>query len=410
MYLHDVLTFIKRAGEALELSDETIELLSRPEQELHSEVPVLMDDGRREIFHAYRVQWNDARGPFKGGIRFHPDVNLDEVKALAATMMVKCAAVGLPFGGAKGGVVLDPRAVSAREGERIMRALVHAWKDVVGPERDVPAPDVNTTAELMDAFAEEYGAIVGRPAPAVVTGKTPGAGGSEGRSTATGRGAYLAYSALRDTIGMDPETATVAVQGFGNAGAEIAHQFYHHGHRVVAVSDSGGAVHNEAGIDVPALAAHKKATGRVAGFPGADALPPQGLLRIPCGILAPSALEGAITHANASDVAAKVILEVANGPLTEQADFMLAKRGVVIIPDVLANAGGVAVSYFEWVQNRERTQWSAEEVEERLGASIGSAAKDASAFAATHALDLRTAAYALALERVVAAERERGRL
>lgn len=409
-YLHDVLTFIKRAGEAIDLPANAIELLSNPEQEIHSEFPVVMDDGREEMLHAYRVQWNSARGPFKGGIRLHPDIHLDEVKALAATMMVKCAAIGIPFGGGKGGVQVEARGLSLTERERIMRALAHAWKDIVGPDRDVPAPDLNTDAAMMDAFADEIGKIMGRPAPAVVTGKTLGNGGSEGRSTATGRGAYLVFDALKAKLGMDSETATVAIQGFGNAGREIAQQFHHHGYRVVAVSDSQGAIHDEEGIDIKALIAHKEVTGTVKGFTGSRVIEAHELLTLPCGVLVPSALEGQIDHGNAPGIGAKVILEVANGPVTEQADFMLAKRNIIVIPDVLANAGGVAVSYFEWIQNKEGSHWSKEEVEERLTALMHSGAEDIHAFAETHAFDLRTAAYALGLERIVAAERERGRL
>jgi len=409
-YLQSVLSTVRSAAKTANVSGDALELLLHPQREVHVTLPLRCDDGSLEMLPAYRVQWNDARGPYKGGIRFHPDVDIDEVRALACSMVLKCAVVGIPLGGSKGGVVIDPKTHSAAELERAMRAYARSIADVVGPEKDVPAPDVNTNAALMDVFADEYGKAIGHPSPAVVTGKTVGKGGSMGRAGATGRGAFLVYETIREKIGLDPESATIVIQGFGNAGQEIARQFAHHGYRVVAVADSKGAVHNEAGINVDELVAHKAATGAVVGFSGADDIDHVTMLELPCGVLIPSALERVITESNAERVQAKLILEAANGPTTHEADAILKKNGVTVAPDILVNAGGVTVSSFEWIQNRENVSWSEEEVEERLATTMRAAANDVWAYAEAHGTTLREAAYALAVDRVAAAEKERGRV
>ncbi len=406
----EVRSRMREAARIAKLDPDALELLSKAERELDVGIPVHLDDGSLRMFEGYRVQWNDARGPFKGGLRYHPKVDMEEVEGLAALMMIKCAVAGIPFGGAKGGVRVDPKSLSREELERLTRGLVRALADDIGPVKDVPAPDVGTTAEMMDWFADEYGEIAGHPEPAVVTGKTVGSGGSEGRDAATGAGVFYVFAALQDRLALDLETATVAVQGFGNVGHEVARQFAHHGFKVVAVSDSHGGIHNEEGLDLAALEAHKAATGSVRDFPGAHNVTQQELLTLPCGILVPSALENQLTASNAEYVEAKVVLEAANGPVNTEAELSLLKRGIHVIPDVLANAGGVVVSGFEWTQNRERVRWTREEVLERLRATMSAAARDVWEFAERHGTSLRIAAYALALERIAAAEKERGRL
>jgi glutamate dehydrogenase len=392
------------------LIPDAVLLMSKPERQINVEVPVHLDDGSLRVFEGYRVQWNDARGPFKGGLRYSQDVDMEEVKGLAALMAIKCAVVGIPFGGGKGGVKVSPKAMSHAELERLTRSFARALANDIGPEKDVPAPDVGTTAEMMDWFADEYGKVVGSSSPAVVTGKSVTHGGSEGRGEATGTGVYYAFEALREGLSIDPESATVAIQGFGNVGMEVARQFDHHGYRIIAVSDSRGGVHREVGLDLKALIAHKKATGAVRDFPGSVNITQQELLTLPCGVLVPSAFEKQLTIGNAPHVEAKVVLEAANGPTTPEADAELERRGIVVIPDVLANAGGVAVSGFEWTQNRENLHWSRDEVLEKLHQVMITASRDVDAFAKKHGTTLRVAAFALGLERIAAAEKERGRL
>lgn len=391
---------LELAASAVQLRPVVIERLRRPERIIDVEFPVRMDDGNTRFFHGFRVQWNHARGPYKGGIRFHPGTDLDEVKALSFWMTIKCAVVNIPFGGGKGGVAVDPKDLSKGELERLTRAFTRAIADVIGPDKDVPAPDVNTTPEIMDWVADEYAKIVGHPEPAVVTGKSVAHGGSEGRSTATSYGAYVVFDFFRDKLGLDPESSTVAVQGFGNVGQELARLFHHHGFKVVAVSDSHGGLHDEEGLDVPALIAGKKQTGRLVRTPNAREISNEELLALPCGILAPCALENAITAENAEQVKAKLILEVANGPTTPEAEMVLLKRGVILIPDVLANAGGVATSFLEWEQNKIGEHWSEQEVFDRLKPMMEDAAFSVVQASETHAVALREAAFILALGRL----------
>jgi len=315
-------------------------------------------------------------------------------------MTIKCAVANIPFGGGKGGVTVNPKDLSKAELEDLTRSFTRAIADVIGPEKDVPAPDVNTTPQIMDWLADEYGKYVGKPSLAVVTGKTIEHGGSEGRGTATGQGAYYVFEAYREKLGLDPESSTVAVQGFGNAGQEIARLFHRHGYKVVAVSDSQGGVHDENGLDIPRLIKLKAETGRVTRLPEARDITNDELLRIPCGVLVPSALENAITADVAHEVKAQLVLEVANGPTTPEADAILAKRGITVIPDVLANSGGVTTSFLEWQQNMTGEKWTEAEVFDRLKPIMDDAAAGVMRTAEEFGITQREAAFVLALKRL----------
>lgn len=373
--------------------------LSQPMREVRERITLVMDDGKPASFEAYRVQHNNWRGPFKGGIRFHPKVDIDEVRALAAWMTMKTAVVGIPMGGGKGGVTVDPRTLSLREREALTRGWARVMQRYIGPEVDVPAPDVNTNSQDMDWIAEEYGN------PAVITGKSVEKGGSLGRDTATAMGGWFVFEALRPSLFLDDETATIVVQGFGNAGMHFASIAYRHGMRVVGVSDSTSGVANPEGLDIPALIAHKKATGAVRDAVGAKNVSNAELLELPCGVLVPAALEGQLTAENASRVQAKVVLELANGPTTPEADDILFSRGIMVVPDILANAGGVTVSYFEWAQNMKGERWTAEDVQAKLKEVMESAAKEVAERKAKYNTDFRRAAFLLALERLEAAQK-----
>ncbi|MDQ7814422.1 MAG: Glu/Leu/Phe/Val dehydrogenase [Patescibacteria group bacterium] len=388
------------ASSAMHLDPLTLERLRHAQRTVEVDFPVKMDDGSTKLFHGYRVQWNDARGPFKGGLRFHAQTDLDEVKALSFWMTIKCAVANIPFGGGKGGVTVNPKDLSKTELENLTRSFTRAIADVIGPEKDVPAPDVNTTPQIMDWLADEYGKYVGKPSPAVVTGKTLEHGGSAGRGTATGQGAYYVFEAYRAKLALDPETSTVAIQGFGNAGQEIARQFHHHGYKVVAISDSQGGIHDENGIDIPELIRLKKETGHVVRLGSSRDITNDELLKVECGILVPSALENAITADVAHEVKAKMVLEVANGPTTPEADMILAKRGVTVVPDVLANSGGVTTSFLEWQQNMTDERWTEEEVFARLKPMMDDASAAVMRTADSHSVTQREAAFIVGLERV----------
>lgn len=389
------------------IDPEVLERLRHPIATLQVAVPVRMDDGSLRIFDGYRVRHDASRGPTKGGIRYHPSVSLDEVKALAFWMTCKCAVVGIPYGGAKGGVVVDPKQLSALELERLSRSFIRQIADFIGPDRDIPAPDVYTNARIMGWMADEYATIVRAHAPAVITGKPVALGGSLGREDATGRGAFHCIRELGRRRGWQPAEVRVAIQGFGNAGQHIAALLHGAGYRIVAVSDSRGGLHAAGGLDVPGLIRTKNDTGRLdaasAAAAGAATISNAELLELDVDLLVPAALENQITAANAGRVRAPVIVEVANGPTTTEADAILAAAGRLVVPDILANAGGVTVSYFEWVQNRQGLAWSADEVAARLEAVM------TREFAAIHdrmealAIPMRTAAYAQALDRIGAA-------
>ncbi|MBI4598721.1 Glu/Leu/Phe/Val dehydrogenase [Candidatus Uhrbacteria bacterium] len=402
---------LDRAAELQAFSEEFLTLMRQPAREVEIAIPVTMDAGHLHMFRGYRVQYDDVRGPFKGGIRYHPDTNVDEVRALAFWMTLKCAVADIPFGGGKGGIEANPKELSAREMEQLTRGWAHAMADVIGPEKDVPAPDVGSTSREMDWIADEYALCTGHSkAAAVVTGKSVGKGGSLGRATATADGGYAVFEELRERLALDPETSTAVVQGFGNAGERMAELLHRHGYKVVAVSDSHGGIHNENGLDIKALSEHKRATGSVQGFSGAHDVTNAELLELPCGILVPAALENQITFENAMRVQAKVVLELANGPVTPEADDVLASRHITVVPDILANAGGVTVSYFEWEQNMRGETWTENEVFERLRERMSAALKVVWEKKEALGCDLRRAAFVLALERIEEAMRRKGSL
>jgi glutamate dehydrogenase/leucine dehydrogenase len=391
---------LDKAAKSVNLSETTVAILREPQRIIEVSLPVVMDDGAVRVFKGYRVQHNNARGPFKGGFRFHEQVDLDEVKALAFWMSMKCAVVDVPFGGGKGGVTVNPKNLSAGEKERLTRSFVRAISPAIGVNRDVPAPDVNTNAEIMGWFVDEYSRAVGHLEPGVVTGKPLCLGGSLGRDSATGRGGLFVLDGYLEEKGLKPEDLTVAVQGFGNAGQHFARLAHERGYKIVAVSDSSGGIHNPDGLDPEAVIRHKQETRGVSGLPGSQAVTNDELLKLEVDVLVPAALENQITGENAGDLKAKVVLELANGPTTPDADKQLHERGTVVIPDILANAGGVAVSYYEWVQNREGKYWSEEEVNSQLAEKMALAFREVHATADRHDVPLRTGAFILAAGRL----------
>lgn len=402
---------LKSAAATAGTSPFLLELLERPERQIEVTFPVKMDDGKMKLFGGYRVQWNALRGPYKGGLRFHPKVDLDEVKALALWMTIKCAVANIPFGGGKGGVTLDPKVLSDREQDEVMRAFTRAIAPVIGPDRDIPAPDVNTNCRLMDVLADEYAKVLGEsPQPAVVTGKSLDHGGSAGRGTATADGGYFVLEALRNHIGLPDGTLRIAVQGFGNAGETFARIASKAGHVIVGLSDSKSAILNPEGISVEAALAWKKTHGSLEGLPGTEIASQEALLTAECDVLVPAALENQITKTVAESLKAKAVLELANGPTTREADEVLRAKNISVIPDVLANAGGVTVSYFEWVQNKKDEKWSEEDVRGKLEKLMREAALAVMEKATGKQTTLRVGSYVLALDRLAAAAKEKGLL
>jgi glutamate dehydrogenase (NADP+) len=395
------------ASAVVDVSDDTLERLRLPKSVLKVSIPVRMDDGSLRTFPGYRVRYDDSRGPTKGGIRFHPNVNADEVQALAFWMTFKCAALDLPFGGGKGGVTVDVKELSKLELERLARGYIDAVADVIGPEIDIPAPDVYTDELVMGWMVDQYATLQRRIVPGVITGKPIAMGGSQGRATATADGAFDVIRTLRDRLGLG-DAPSVAIQGFGNAGAVLAGLLADDGYRVVAVSDSSGAIHDPDGLDVPAVRETKAGEGSVTAHDGGEEISDADLLGLEVDLLVPAALENAITDDNAATVSARVVVEVANGPVTAGGDDVLRDKDVTVVPDILANAGGVTVSYFEWVQNRSGLAWSAEEVRDRLRERMEAEAARIWAVAEEGGLDLRTAAYAHALGRISAAVDAKG--
>ncbi|MFN3611652.1 Glu/Leu/Phe/Val family dehydrogenase [Tepidimonas sp.] len=385
-----------------------VETLKRPKRILVVDVPIQMDDGSIAHFEGYRVQHNTSRGPGKGGVRFHQDVTLSEVMALAAWMSIKNAAVNVPFGGAKGGVRVDPKQMSMGELERLTRRYTSEIGLIIGPTKDIPAPDVNTNERVMAWMMDTYSMNVGETATGVVTGKPISLGGSLGRHEATGRGVFTVGAESARRIGLDVAGARVAVQGFGNVGGIAAKLFAEAGARVVAVQDHAGCVYRESGLDVPALLGHVKRTGSVAGFEAAESLERDRFWDVPCDILIPAALEQQITAVNAHRITARLIIEGANGPTTPDADDILRDRGVLVVPDVVANAGGVTVSYFEWVQDFSSYFWSEEEINERLIRIMKGALDAVWQVAEDKGVSLRTATFIVACERILRARDLRG--
>jgi glutamate dehydrogenase (NAD(P)+) len=396
------------AADHLGLDQGLRDVLRTPDRELTVAIPIKMDDGTMRVFTGYRVQHNFSRGPCKGGIRFAPDVNLDEVRALAAWMTWKCAVVDLPFGGGKGGVICNPAELSQGELERITRRYTSGILDILGPDRDVPAPDVNTNEQTMAWLMDTYSMHVRRTTTAVVTGKPIALGGSKGRTEATGRGVMITAREALKKLGMRQEGTTVVVQGSGNVGGIGARLMQAQGHRILSISDMFGAIHNENGLDMPDVLAYLKANKKLNGYPKAKAITPAQQLEIPCDVLVPAATENQITSANAAKVRAKVIVEGANGPTTAEADKILEKNGILVVPDILANAGGVTVSYFEWVQDRAGFFWTEEEVNTRLERIMVDSFKSVDAMATQHKTSMRIGAYIVAVGRVAAVYKLRG--
>ena len=396
------------AAERLGLDQGMRAVLREPRRELTVHFPVHMDDGSVRVFTGYRVQHNLGRGPAKGGIRYHQDVSRDEVKALAMWMTWKCAVVGIPYGGGKGGVIVDPKKLSIREVEALTRRFFTEIEILIGPEKDIPAPDVNTNAQIMAWMMDTYSMHAGYTVPGVVTGKPISLGGSEGRNEATARGTVFCIIEATRHLGMELNKSRVAIQGFGNAGSIAATLISAEGSTVVAVSDSTGGIHNAAGLDIARVIAWKKEHGTVQGFPGAIDVSSSDVLTVDCDILIPAALENQITADNADDVKARLIAEAANGPTTPEADQILWKKSKFMIPDILCNAGGVTVSYFEWVQDLNRDHWSETVVNEKLKEIMVKAFTSVLAIARREQCDMRTAAYLLAVERVADAMQMRG--
>jgi len=399
--------FVK-ASKYVNLEPWIVEHLSHPKRTTIASVPVRMDDGSVKAFTAYRCQYSDALGPTKGGIRYHPDVSLDEVIALAAWMTWKCAVAGLPYGGAKGGVVCDPRGFSKGELERLTRRLTVEFINVFGPETDIPAPDVNTTSEMMGWIYDTYSMVKGYHAAGVVTGKPLTLGGSLGRPESTGRGVVDTAVAAAEHLKLDPQRLTAVVQGFGKVGSYAALFLQQKGVRVVGVSDVTGAIYNEKGIDVPKLIEYTKRNGGlIRGYPEAKAWGTD-ILTAPCDILVPAALENQITAQNAKEIQARIVAEGANGPTTVKADDILHKNNVFVVPDIVANSGGVVVSYFEWVQNANKFAWTEDIVNQRLADTMRTSFRNTVRASESKGVDMRTGAYILALERCGEAIRARG--
>jgi glutamate dehydrogenase (NAD(P)+) len=396
------------AADRLSLDPGLRRVLREPRRELTVHFPVKMDDGSVQVFTGYRVQHNVGRGPAKGGIRYHQDVTLDEVKALAMWMTWKCAVVAIPYGGGKGGVIVDPKKLSLKEIEALTRRFTTEIEVLIGPERDIPAPDVNTNAQVMAWMMDTYSMHAGYTVPGVVTGKPISLGGSEGRNEATARGAVYCIVEAADHLGIDLRRARVAVQGFGNAGSIAARLIADEGSSVIAVSDSTGGIHRPDGLDVDRVIAWKKEHGTVQGFPGSRDVTNADVLEVDCDILIPAALENQITARNARAISAKVIAEAANGPTTPEADEILFDRGVFMIPDILCNAGGVTVSYFEWVQDLNRDHWSERIVNAKLKDIMVRAFGETLQLARQEEVNMRTGAYLLAVQRVADATSMRG--
>lgn len=401
----DALRNLDRAFDYADIHAEAIERLKHPKLAIEVSIPVRMDSGELRLFTGYRVRHDDTRGPGKGGIRFHPGVTLDEVKALAFWMTCKCAVMNLPYGGAKGGVIVNPKELSHMELERLSRGFIQRIADFIGPDTDVPAPDVYTNSMIMGWMTDEYSKIRRQFTPAVITGKPIPLGGSEGREDATGRGAYYCLKEMESERDWTPGGITVAIQGFGNAGQAVARLLAADGYRIVAVSDSSGGIYRASGLNIPALIHAKEAGNHLAAIAadptiGGDAIDNAALLALDADILIPAALENVLTADNASQVRARHVVEVANGPVTSGADAILRQRGIQVLPDILANAGGVTVSYFEWVQNKSGWYWSRDQVHQRLQERMAAEYRSISTLAARHDIDLRTAAYAQALGRI----------
>ena len=390
------------------LDDSVHKFIRYPKRILEVSVPVRMDNGVFTMFTGYRVQHNMSRGPSKGGIRFHPDVTLDEVKALAMWMTWKCALVNIPFGGAKGGVICDPKSMSVQELENLTRRFTTEISIIIGPEKDIPAPDVYTTPQIMAWIMDTFSMQHGYSIPGVVTGKPISIGGSQGRDKATARGCLYVVDEAMNSLGIPVQGARVAIQGFGNAGLHAGELMAQRGYTIVAASDSRGGVYSERGLNVAELIAHKETTGSVVGLENTDSISNHELLVCECDVLVPAALEKVITADNARKIKAKIVAEAANGPTLPEADDILYERNIMVLPDILANAGGVTVSYFEWVQDLQNNFWEEDEINKRLKQKMTRAFAETADQARRYNVDMRRGAYAVAVSRVAEATAERG--
>ncbi len=398
----------EEAANKLNLSEDMKEILRQPKRELTVNFPVRLDSGRIRTFTGYRVQHNVNRGPAKGGIRYSPQVTLDEVKALAMWMTWKCAVVAIPYGGAKGGVICDPKDMSTGELERLTRRYATEISIIIGPHGDIPAPDVNTNSQVMAWIMDTYSMHEGYSIPAVVTGKPLSIGGSEGRNDATATGVLFVTRQAAKRLGMPLQEARVSIQGYGNAGSIAARLFHNEGCKIVAVSDTRGGIYNEDGLDPSVVLRHKQERGSVVDFPHAQQVSVSDVLEVPCDILIPAATEGVITAANADRISARIVSEAANGPTTPEADKILFNKGIVVVPDILANAGGVTVSYFEWVQDLQSFFWGVEEITQKLEVIMNRAFAAVAQKADQYSCDMRLAANMLAISRVAEATLVRG--
>lgn len=403
---------LDKALKHVKVTKDVIEILSYPKRIIKVSIPVRMDSGNLKVFNGYRVQYNTARGPAKGGIRYHPDVNMDEVKALAFWMAIKCAVVNIPYGGGKGGIEVDPKKLSMKELEALSRGFIREMHEFIGPDKDIPAPDVYTNPMIMDWMADEYGKLVGKPTPAVITGKSIEKGGSLGRDDATARGGFYVLQEAMKHLGKDPKEATAAIQGYGNAGSNAAKLLEEAGYKIVAVSDSKGAIYAPEGLHADSVLKYKKEKGMVDGvyYKGSvctdiehEHITNEELLELDVEVLVPAALENQITRKNADNIKAKIILELANGPTTPEADEVLAKKGILVLPDILANAGGVTVSYFEWLQNKKNEKWDLEKVHKKLKRIMVREFDNVHKISKIKKIDMRTAAYVLAVKRLAEA-------
>lgn len=408
IFFSNYLSLVEENGKHLELPEKAMAIFRSPKNIAEKKQQVTLSDGSTQDFAMYRVQWNNARGPYKGGIRFHPDTDLGEVQALSALMAIKCAVADIPLGGGKGGVAIDPKKYSLKDLELVARAYIQAFHSIFGQDKDVPAPDVNTTPEVMAWMLDEFEKIQGRQEPAMITGKPLELGGSLGRSYATSQGGVFVLEEALAKKGEVIEGKKVAIQGFGNAGFHAARLLHDRGAVIVALSDSKGGIYNDSGIDLGEANSYKTSNGSFAGWKNGNVISNEELLLLPVDILIPAALENQITERNAKDIKASTILELANGPTTKAADDILNNNGIEVIPDVLANSGGVTVSYFEWIQGRTGDYWSEEDVEKKLSFKMKKAFSDVHTYAARHSTSLRTGAFLLGMERIVRAEQLRG--
>ncbi len=390
---------ISRAHEAKNFPDSFIERLKHPDRQVRVSIPVMMDDGTQKIFEGYRVEHNNKCGPYKGGIRFHHDTDINEVNALALWMTMQCAVANIPMGGGKGGITVDPKLLSKTELEKLSRGWTRLMLPLLGPDKDVPAPDVNTNGEIMSWMVDEYEKLTGEMSGATFTGKPIDNRGSEGREEATSMGGLYVFDALKENFDLEGPL-NIVIQGLGNVGGNAALLFAEAGHKIIALSDSKGAIYNQDGLDVPAVMEYKKQNGTVIDFPGSEGIPQDEILLLPCHVLIPSALENQITIDNAKDIKARLVLELANGPTTPEADDILFAKGIHVVPDILANSGGVTVSTFEWEQNRKSETWTKEDVLTKLKVKMEKEALNVLDNSRKYNTDLRRGAFILAMDRL----------